>query len=122
MNQLHRLTRHCILPSLGVFLLVTAQASADPRRINEQEGLRFAVQKVSPVYPPMAKQWKLSGRVVVDMTVAEDGSVENADVVNGNPILAGAAKNAAKNWKFQPFQADGKNARAVVRVNFDFSN
>lgn len=107
----------CALP----FVFQTS-ASADPRRINEVEGMRSVVQKVSPVYPPMAKQLKLAGRVVVDMTVSEDGSVESADIVNGNPILAGAAKNAAKNWKFQPFQADGKSSKAVVRVNFDFAN
>ena len=108
------------LSALPLFL--STSASADPRRVNEQEGLRSVVQKVSPVYPPMAKQLKVAGRVVVDMTVAEDGSVESADVVNGNPILASAAKTAAKNWKFQPFQADGKSAKAVVRVNFDFAN
>ena len=56
------------------------------------------------------------------MTVAENGSVESADVVNGNPILASAAKTAAKNWRFQPFQEDGKSSKAVVRINFDFSN
>ena len=103
-------------------LVLSTPASADPRRVNEQEGLKSVVQRVSPVYPPMAKQLKVAGRVVVDMTVAEDGSVESADVVNGNPILASAAKNAAKGWKFQPFQADGKSSKAVVRVNFDFSN
>lgn len=108
------------LAALPLFLSVPA--SADPRRVNEQEGLKAVVQRVAPVYPPMAKQLKLAGRVVVDMVVAEDGTVEAADVVNGNPILAGAAKSAAKSWKFQPFQNEGKNSKAVVRVNFDFAN
>ena len=98
-----------------------ANASAEPRHVTEQEGLRAVVQKVSPTYPLMAKQLKLAGRVVVDMIVAENGSVESADVVNGNPILAGAAKTAAKGWRFQPFQEDGKSSKAVVRMNFDFS-
>ncbi len=88
----------CALP----FVFQTS-ASADPRRINEVEGMRSVVQKVSPVYPPMAKQLKLAGRVVVDMTVSEDGSVESADIVNGNPILAGAAKNAAKKLEVPAF-------------------
>jgi protein TonB len=103
-------------------LMLSMPASADPKRVNELEGLKAVVQKVTPTYPAMARQLKLAGRVVVDMTVAEDGSVESADVVNGNPILAGAAKSAAKSWKFQPFQSEGKNSKAVVRVNFDFAN
>ena len=106
----------------AVLCLLPWSASAAPRRVTEQEGLRSALQKVTPVYPAMAKQLKLSGRVVVDMTVSENGSVEDAEVVNGNPILAAAAKNAARGWRFQPFQEDGKETKAVVRVNFDFSN
>ncbi len=115
-----RFTASCmVLMCSGI---LTPLASADPRRVTEQEGMRAVVQKVSPTYPAMAKQLKLEGRVVVDMTVGENGAVESADVVNGNPILASAAKTAAKSWRFQPFQEDGKSSKAVVRVNFDFSN
>ena len=116
----NRLTVTALAASFVTLLPCTA--TADPKRVSEQEGLHAVVQKVSPTYPVMAKQLHLAGRVVVDMTVAENGTVESADVVNGNPILGGAAKAAAKNWRFQPFQEDGKSAKAVVRVNFDFNN
>ena len=95
---------------------------ADPIRVADSEAMKSVLQKVRPEYPPIAKQLKLSGRVVVDLTVAEDGTVEKADVVAGNPILGNAAKNAGKNWKFTPFQADGKSSKAVIRINFDFAN
>jgi outer membrane biosynthesis protein TonB len=42
-------------------------------------------------------------------------------VISGNPVLGAAAVAAGKRWKFQPFQADGKPAKTIVRVNFDFS-
>jgi protein TonB len=64
---------------------------------------------------------RLSGQVVLDMYVDESGSVEKADVVSGNPILGNAAVAAAKHWKFQPFQANGKAIKAVVRIAFDFN-
>jgi hypothetical protein len=35
-------------------------------------------------------------------------------------ILAGAAVNASKQWKFQPFQLDGKPSKAVIRIAFSF--
>jgi len=106
---------------LGVSLFCLP-ASADPLRVSEQEAQKSVVQKVRPDFPALARQLKLSGRVVVDLLVAEDGSVERADVVTGNPILGTAAKTAGKAWKFQPFQAEGKPAKALVRVNFDFNN
>ena len=109
--------------SISAALLLSACCLvADPIRISDSDAMKSVVQKVRPDYPAIAKQLKLSGRVVVDLTVAEDGTVEKADVIAGNPILGNAAKNAGKNWKFTPFQADGKISKAVVRINFDFAN
>jgi protein TonB len=89
-------------------------------RVSETEGKKNIVTKVEPDFPPIAKQLNLSGRVEVDLHVDESGQVEKVDVVSGNPILAGAASGAAKRWKFQPFAADGKPTKAVVRIAFSF--
>lgn len=89
-------------------------------RVSEAEGKKNIVSKVEPEFPAIAKQLNLSGRVEVDLHVDESGQVEKVDVVSGNPILAGAATSAAKRWKFQPFEADGKPAKAVVRIAFSF--
>jgi periplasmic protein TonB len=94
---------------------------AQPVRIQEEEAKKAAVAKVQPTYPAIARQMNLAGRVLVDLTVSTDGSVEKVDVVNGNPILANSAVPAAKRWKFQPFVIDGKPTEAVVRIAFDFS-
>lgn len=103
-------------------LLPACSLHAGVVRVSDQEAQQSIVQKVRPDFPAIAKQMKLSGRVVVDLTVAEDGKVEKADVVSGNPILGTAAKNAAKQWTFRPFQENGKVSEAVVRINFDFNN
>jgi protein TonB len=95
--------------------------SADPLHVSEAEAERSIVRKTRPEFPAIARQLKLSGKVVVDLTVGEDGSVEDASIVTGNPVLAAAAQRAGKNWKFQPFRADGKPSKAVVRVSFDFT-
>jgi TonB family protein len=94
---------------------------ADALRISEDEGRKSIVAKVVPTPPPITKQAHTAGRVLVDPTVGEDGSVEKADVVSGNPILRGAAVRAGKGWMFKPFQGtDGKPSKAVVPVSFDF--
>jgi TonB family protein len=74
-----------------------------------------------PIVPPIAKQAHLAGRVVIELTVAEDGSVAKSEVVSGNPILGQAASRAGKSWTFKPFNgADGKPAQALVKLTFDF--
>jgi protein TonB len=89
-------------------------------RVDESEAKKNIITKVEPEFPAIAKQMNLSGRVEVDIHVDEAGKVEKVDAVSGNPILAGAATNAAKHWKFQPFEADGKPTKVVVRVAFSF--
>lgn len=115
--------RSAALPAAtATFLLFSGvSAFAQPVRIQDDEAKKAALQKVQPVYPAIARQLNLSGRVLVDLTVGSDGTVEKADVVNGNPILANAAVAAGKRWKFSPFQVDGKPTEAVVRIAFDFT-
>ena len=88
---------------LIALLCATKRLAADPLRVSEDEGKRAIVARVVPSMPPIARQTHLSGKVVIDMTVAEDGTVEKVDVVSGNPILGGACVSAAKKWTFQPF-------------------
>lgn len=126
-NEFHstsKMYRKALLPvASAAFLLFSSGVSlfAQPVRIQDDEAKKAALQKVQPTYPAIARQLNLAGRVVVDLTVNSDGSVEKVDVVNGNPILANAAVPAAKRWKFTPFQVDGKPTEAVVRIAFDFN-
>ncbi|MGC2658846.1 MAG: energy transducer TonB [Bryobacteraceae bacterium] len=89
-------------------------------RVSEAEAKKNIISKVEPAFPPIARQLNLSGKVEVDLYVDETGEVEKVDAISGNPILAGAAVNASKHWKFQPFQTDGKPSKAVVRIAFNF--
>lgn len=126
LKDLYSISKRGQRPPLPVacaaFLLFSgASLFGQPVRIQDDEAKKAIVQKVQPAYPPIARQMNLSGRVLVDITVAADGSVEKVDVVSGNPILAGSAVSAAKHWKFNPFQVDGKTTEAIVRIAFDFS-
>ncbi len=107
-------------------LLATAALAAtlgaqDPVvRITDTDARKSAVQTASPDYPPMAKQMRIAGRVVVDAHIGTDGKVEKVEPVSGNPLLTNAAVMAVKRWKFSPFQSAGKPARAVAALSFDF--
>ena len=58
-------------------------------------------------YPPLARQTRISGTVVVRVMVGADGSVESAEAISGHPLLKGAAEDGAMKMKFNP-QAEGK--------------
>ena len=76
---------------------------------------------VKALYPLGAEKDELQGEVVVRFVVSEIGDVERADVVSGNPVLASAALDAAKKWKFKPFIKNGKPVKAATQIPFDFA-
>lgn len=78
--------------------------------------------RVSPQYPEIAKRAGLRGTVVVDMSVSPDGLVANATSRTGNPILAEAAIDAAKRWRFNPYAAQPSDPLRRISVNFKFGD
>ena len=69
---------------------------------NNDEMVRRAKSKVLPAYPELAHKMNISGTVKIEVTVAPNGTVKEAHVVGGHPVLATAALEAAKKWRFEP--------------------
>jgi len=88
---------------LFLFVLLTIAASA-PLAQDSASSLqvRKVVRKVTPVYPDLAKQHKISGVVKLRATIAPNGSVRLIEATGGNPVLLKAAQDAVGNWKFAP--------------------
>ena len=77
------------------------------------------ISKVLPAYPPEAKQQHVRGDVVLDVTIKDDGTVEQVGLIDGNPLLADAATTAVKQWRYQPLLVQGKPLlNFVVVVSF----
>ncbi|MGB9204523.1 MAG: energy transducer TonB [Terriglobales bacterium] len=66
-----------------------------------QETNRKVKTKVSPVYPELARKMNISGVVKVRVTIAANGSVKDAQLVGGHPVLASAAMDAVRKWRFE---------------------
>ena len=64
--------------------------------------LRRAKSKVQPEYPELARKMNITGTVKVEVVVAPNGKVKEAKVVGGHPLLANAALEAVKKWRFEP--------------------
>lgn len=77
------------------------------------------IQKAT--YPDEAREKQLQGEVLVKILVSATGDVDGVDVISGDPILAKAAVEAAKKWKFKPFIKNGKPAAVSANIPFDFA-
>lgn len=97
------------LPLLGIVCLVLSSS------LQAQE--RAATHKVPPMYPPIARQMRVTGIVVVTATVDASGRVVKAQSTSGNRLLAPAAIEAVKQWRFTT--GDG-TVTFNVSVNFEF--
>ena len=81
----------------------------------EQSGDRKAKQKVNPTYPELARHANISGVVKLEATIAANGQVKNVKVLGGHPLLAGAAEDALRRWKYEPTSGE---TTAVVEFRF----
>jgi TonB family protein len=79
---------------------------------------RAIKSRVAPVYPELAKRMKISGVVKVEVTIDADGKVTDAKTLSGSRVLAGAAEDAVKKWKF--VAGDGE-AKVNVDITFALS-
>jgi TonB family protein len=77
---------------------------------------RTVKSRVAPIYPEIAKRMKIGGEVKVQATVDATGKVTEAKAVTGNHMLAVAAEDAVRHWKFEP----GAGETTVnVAINFN---
>jgi TonB family protein len=92
-----------------------------PKNVSVGNLTSRAVSLPKPAYPPIAKQVKATGQVVVQIMVDEEGNVLSAKAVSGNPLLRSPAEAAARQAKF-PQNVGGENAKAVGTLVYNFVN
>jgi TonB family protein len=97
--------------------VVSEQASSEAK---QAEFNLEPIETLTAIYPPAARDQKCQGKVVVLFVVSETGEVGFFQVVNGDPLLAKAAQEAAMKWKFKPVVRDGKTAPASAEATFNF--
>jgi TonB family protein len=87
---------------LTLFLMVVGAAQVGTQHAQSEEIVRRAKSKVQPTYPELARKMNIAGTVKIEVVVAPNGTVREARVVGGHPVLANAALDAAKRWRFEP--------------------
>ena len=92
----------------------TVQVGA--QQAQNDELVRRAKSKIQPLYPDLARKMNIAGTVKVEVVVSPNGSVKGARVVGGHPVLATAALDAAKKWRFEPASVESSG---VIDFKFE---
>src|SRR5277367_4263128 len=98
---------------------------AVPQRVRVSAGVTsgLLVKRIQPNYPPLARQARIQGVVVLQAQISKEGSIENLQLISGHPMLAPAAIEAVKQWKYKPYLLNGEpvEVETQVQVNFTLS-
>jgi len=79
------------------------------------------VNKVQPVYPPLARQTRISGTVRLHAIISKSGSVESLEVLSGHPLLVRAAMDAVQQWRYKPTLLNGEPVEVDTTIDVIFS-
>jgi protein TonB len=97
--------------------------AATPQRVRVSQGVSqgLLIHQVKPSYPPLARQARIQGTVVLQAVIGKDGTIQNLKVVSGHPMLAPAALEAVKQWKYKPYFLNGEPVEVDTTINVNFT-
>ena len=71
-------------------------------------------------YPPDALRARIQGSVLLEANVNGSGAVETVRIISGHPLLAEAAIENAKLWRFKPTLLNGRPVDVVTIITIEF--
>ena len=97
------------------------QRERAPIRLTSQLQGPERTKYVAPDYPAIARSARVSGVVILEAVIAEDGSVRDVRVLRSIPLLDRAAEDAVKQWRFTPTLFNGQTIPIVMTVTVNFT-
>jgi len=96
---------------------------ATPQRVRVSAGVTsgLLIRKVPPTYPPLARQARIQGTVLLQAQISKTGDIENLQLISGHPMLAPAAIEAVKQWKYKPYLLNGEPVEVETQVQVNFT-
>lgn len=79
------------------------------------------VNRVQPIYPPLARQTRISGTVRLHAIIGKDGTIQQLEVQSGHPLLQQAALDAVRQWRYQPTLLNGEPVEVDTTIDVIFS-
>src|SRR5689334_5899373 len=96
---------------------------AAPQRVRVSQGVTqgLLIHKVQPAYPPLARQARIQGSVLLQALISKGGTIENLRVISGHPMLSPAAIDAVKQWRYKPYILNGERVEVETQITVNFT-
>src|SRR5690348_13360745 len=107
---------------IGLACAIAAQdTTATARKVTPDVAQALLVSRVAPIYPPLARQARIQGTVILDIIVNKAGEIRDVKLVSGHPMLAPAAIDAVKQWRYRPYILNGEPVEVETQITVNFT-
>jgi protein TonB len=89
-------------------------------RISQGVSQGLLIKRVQPKYPPAALAVRSQGAVQIEATINKEGNVTNLKVLSGDPVLAHAALEAVRQWRYKPYYLNGEPVEIQTQITVNF--
>ena len=104
----------------GVLTATAAKPSLSRVRVSQGVSQGLLIKQVAPRYPVNALSTHTQGAVQIEATVDKEGHVVNPRVLSGSPLLAPAALDAVRQWRYKPYFLDGEPVEIQTQITIKF--
>ncbi len=89
-------------------------------KISQGVSQGLLIKRVQPIYPPAALKAHAEGAVQIEATINKEGTVINPKVLRGDAVLARAALDAVRQWRYKPYYLDGEPVEIQTQITVNF--
>jgi len=79
------------------------------------------IRRVQPVYPPLARNARIQGAVLLAAVIGKDGTMQNLKLISGPPMLVPAALEAVSQWRYRPYILNGEPVEVETQITVNFT-
>jgi TonB family protein len=95
-------------------------SAADRVQLSPQTA-QTVTKSVPPDYPLLARQMKVQGAVNLTALISREGTIQELQILSGPTILAAAAREAVRQWRFKPYLQNGEPIETQARITVNFT-
>jgi TonB family protein len=109
---------------VGCALLAASQETPAPVEVPAESLQKLLINRIAPVYPPLARAARIQGTVILKVIVNKVGEIRDLEVVSGHPMLVPSATEAVRKWRYTPYVKDGEpvEVTTTIQVNFQLAD
>ncbi len=110
------------LPISGTRPVAPPPVAAPPTRTFRTSSMMQGslIRRVEPVYPPLARNARIQGSVVLEAVISKVGTIENLRLLSGHPMLVTAAIEAVRQWRYKPYILNDEAIEVETQITVNF--